>query len=499
MANAAKQGDRIGSYEVLGGRPGPHGTHLYRVKKVGTTNEQTLLEARAPGADRVRVLEELKKLRRHVRTPHVPAIAEAFDAPDRNAVCLITERLGDKTLHDWMGTGPGSLEMDRLVPILIALFDALGGAHGAVDETRRLVPIVHGDLRPEAIAMVASGRSLIVKVVGLGLEQILPTVPPPAVAYAAPEVQRGDRPTPASDVYSAGIIAWQLLAGRHPFSNAEGVLPPDATLAARMKTGELPPLPEAIAAAVPPSLADLLVELCTLDPALRPTAQSVRVRLTHALNPLAWAKARLARVRRPQTSRGWIGAVLVVLVLLGGGAISYGYLRTGRLELPQLPDLAQLPWGIGDEPAPRPHKLHRPEPAAPRPPVVPDAAVAPAPAPVNPRVQLVGGITRMVGVGDRRLIAAALRRRLPALQTCYERRLEEVPTLTGEVAVQFIVTPAGPFASVDVGRNTTGDQSLGLCVQRQLSGVRVLPAPGTEAEAWATFSFTIGGDADAGP
>jgi hypothetical protein len=130
---------------------------------------------------------------------------------------------------------------------------------------------------------------------------------------------------------------------------------------------------------------------------------------------------------------------------------------------------------------------------------VPDAAVAPPPAPVNPTVQLVGGITRLVGVGDRRLIAGALRRRLPALQTCYERRLEDVPALGGEVAVQFIVTPAGPLASVDVGRNTTGDQSLGLCVQRQLSGVRVLPAPGTEAEAWATFSFTTGATADRGP
>lgn len=470
---------------LAGPTPGPAGSRLFRARKAASpAGERSLLEIRpADGADRARCLDELRKLRR-IRSPHVPAIVDAFDCAERSSVCLVTDPLGGKTLRELIGTGPGSLEIDRLVPILIAMFDALGGAHGAADESRRPTPIVHGDLRPEHVAMVPSGRALVLKVVGFGLGQVVPGVPAPTVPYAAPEVLRGERPTPASDVYSAGVIAWELLAGRHPFANTQGVLPPAAALATKMQSTEVPPLPEAALAVVPPSLADLLVELCALDPALRPTAPSVRVRLTHALNPLAWARARLARVRRPQTSRGWIGALLVALILGGGGAIAYGYLRNGRLE---------LPWKLGESaPAPVAPVRHRPPvPVAPPPPPAVDASTAPPPID-NPTVLLVGGITRLVGVGDRRTIAAALRRRLPALQTCYERRLAEAPTITGEMSVAFLVTPAGGLSGVDVGRNTTEDGALAFCVQGQLAGVRVLPAPGTEAQAWATFSFGSG-------
>lgn len=479
-----KSTERIGDYAVLAeAGPGPAGSRMFRVRKGGAPEaEHTLLEIRPPeGTDRARCLEELRKLRR-IRSPHVPALVDVFDCHERSSLCLVSESLGAKTLRDLMGSGPGSLEVDRLVPILIALFDALRGAHGATDDSRRPTPIVHGDLRPEHVAMVAANRASILKVVGFGLGQVIPGVPAPAVGYAAPEVLRGERPSPASDVYAAGILTWELLAGRHPFANAQGVLPQAAALATKMQNAEVPALPEAVAAVVPPSLADLLVELCALDPALRPTAPSVRVRLTHALNPLAWARARLARVRRPRTGRGWIGAVLVLLILAGGGAIAFGYLRHGRLE---------LPFRLGAAPAPVVRAPRPPAPAKAPPAPEVDASTPPAP-PEHATVSLVGGISRLVGVGDRRTIAAALRRRLPALQTCYERRLAEVPTLAGEMAVAFRMVPSGALQNVEIGRNTTEDPALAFCVQGQLGGVRVLPAPGSEAEAWATFSFATG-------
>ncbi len=81
-------------------------------------------------------------------------------------------------------------------------------------------------------------------------------------AYMAPERVAGAAATPAGDLYSLGIVAYECLTGAQPFSG----IPVEVALAHRDRP--LPPL----AAAVPSEVAALVTELTAKDPAARPAS-----------------------------------------------------------------------------------------------------------------------------------------------------------------------------------------------------------------------------------
>jgi serine/threonine-protein kinase len=117
--------------------------------------------------------------------------------------------------------------LEEVVPILAQIVDALvgGGPLGP-----------HGDLKPENVVLLP--ERLVVTDFGLahafsgeGFSRAQ-RVSPLARAYRAPEIEAGGRPTIQSDVYSLGVIATELLAGRpatdKPVDFAAAVLPAEA-------------------------------------------------------------------------------------------------------------------------------------------------------------------------------------------------------------------------------------------------------------------------------
>jgi len=148
-------------------------------------------------------------------------------------------------------------------------------------------------------------------------------------AYLAPERLAGRAATPASDLYSLGVVAWECLAGAPPFTGP----PVEVALAHRDRLP--PPLP----GAVPASVAALVAELTAKDPLARPPGAgevaSRAGRLRDATNsratlPLGIEPGPLAAPARPDPVRhgrrargsmrpGWAAA-------LGAGALIAGVL-----------------------------------------------------------------------------------------------------------------------------------------------------------------------------
>ncbi len=118
------------------------------------------------------------------------------------------------------------------------------------------LPIVHGDLSPANILVGIDGRS---KISDFGCARASGADAPPAleatgasVGYSSPEAIRGERLTPASDVFAAGVILWELCAGRRLFA-----APTPQMVARQVLGGYIPDLRQ-----ITPNLPPKLVAAC---------------------------------------------------------------------------------------------------------------------------------------------------------------------------------------------------------------------------------------------
>src|SRR5260221_3246117 len=175
---------------------------------------------------------------------------------------------------------PGGVGLDLAGPILLQCCAALEAAHEH--------GIIHRDLKPDNIYLVSHlGRANFVKIVDFGIAKLTDLgelssgrtqtgVVMGTPAYMSPEQATGEGQIDGrSDIYSLGVIMFQLATGRLPFEDTTfGNL-----LISHVQTK--PPAPPSIAAATPDPRERLILSTLEKDPAARPQSMAVLQEALH--------------------------------------------------------------------------------------------------------------------------------------------------------------------------------------------------------------------------
>ena len=195
---------------------------------------------------------------RHAAAVAHPAIAQVYDYGEAgsDAPYLVLELVPGPSLAGVLTAGP--LDPGTTMDVLAQAAAGLQAAHTA--------GLVHRDIKPGNLLVGPGGE---VKITDFGIAYAAGSAPITRTgmlvgtpAYLAPERAAGGPATPASDLYSLGVVGYACLTGAPPFSG----IPVEVAAAHRHR--DLPPLPPT----VPAGVAGLVGELTAKDPAARPAS-----------------------------------------------------------------------------------------------------------------------------------------------------------------------------------------------------------------------------------
>jgi predicted ATPase/serine/threonine protein kinase len=268
---------RIGAYEVLSliGRGGMGEVYLAQDTRLARRVAVKLLRSGLTShPDAGRRFEQEARAASSLNHPNIVTIYEIGDMAERRFLAM--EFVDGQSLAAMIGRPVGFGELAR---IGAQLAKALSVAHAA--------GIVHRDIKPENIIVREDGY---VKLLDFGVARL---VSAPTVAsatdtmtsaggrvilgtprYMSPEQARGEMATSASDVFSLGVVLYELATGTHPFESAStlGALP--------IQTSVATPNPSQRSPHMPARLHRLLVKMLAKQESARPRARDVEAELT---------------------------------------------------------------------------------------------------------------------------------------------------------------------------------------------------------------------------
>lgn len=220
----------------------------------------------------------------------------------------------------------GGLEIEEAVEVTRQMLAAAEFAHEH--------GIVHRDLKPMNVLIDRDGR---VRVTDFGIaraggSEITRTGSVMGTAqYLSPEQAQGVEVTARTDIYSIGVILFEMLTGRVPFDGE------NAVAIAMKQVGEEPAAPSSINPKVSPALDAIVLKALAKDPAQRFSSAAEMAAALDAAEAEPGAPVELAAIagREDRSRRWWIIAAVLVL-LLAGGALAWVLTRPDMVTVPDV-------------------------------------------------------------------------------------------------------------------------------------------------------------------
>ena len=307
---ALATGTRLGDYEILALIGSGGMGDVYRAFDANlqrTVAVKLLADSGADPIARGRFQREAQ-LCSALNHPHILTVLDAGEHEGRQY--LVTEFVDGGTLREWVSAAPRGWQQS--LDLLIGVADGLAMAHEA--------GILHRDVKPENILITKRGYA---KIADFGLAKLYEPAPrgdgAETVArtragtivgtapYMSPEQALGQPLDSRSDVFSFGIVLYESVAGRRPFSGAT-----ESQLLKNVVNGAAAPLPDT----VPPALRAIVHKALEPDPANRYQAmRDLVVDLRGLVRPL---DDQAAATRRPARTWAWAAAALAALAIIGG-------------------------------------------------------------------------------------------------------------------------------------------------------------------------------------
>jgi serine/threonine-protein kinase len=322
-------GDRLGAYEILApiGKGGMG--EVWKAREMGLDREVALKFLPPEFSSDGERLERFVREARAASALNHPNVVTIYEINSHAGIYFIAmEYIRGRELSEIIRQGK-PISLAETVGYALQVADALGKAHRA--------GIVHRDIKPSNIMLTEDG---IIKVLDFGLAkmnapgaQVSPDVPPtqPGVVmgtihYMSPEQASGDPAGPPSDVFSTGVVLYEMLSGRRPFRGSS-----QAEILLSVLCADPPPL-QSVAPRVPDQLARIVHHCLQRNPESRYSDASGLVRDLRAFqrrlaledldnaSTVTFAVAPAGPVVPRKSRRVWVSVAAVVTL---GAAAGY--------------------------------------------------------------------------------------------------------------------------------------------------------------------------------
>lgn len=207
---------------------------------------------------------------RHTALLNHSGIAGVFDYGEEDGSAYLVMELVPGPPLSTIIERERKLDVDRTLSLIAQTARALAAAHEH--------GLVHRDVKPGNILVMPSGT---VKITDFGIARLADQVPLTATGqvmgtaqYLAPEQATGQNATGSSDIYALGVIGYECLAGRRPFTGESQI-----AIALAQVNDAPPPLPETI----PAPVRQLIMSMLAKNPADRPENATALAQAADAL------------------------------------------------------------------------------------------------------------------------------------------------------------------------------------------------------------------------